>query len=291
MGGLAKILISKIYFSLIARGKRHMRNYWPFFRMYKRNSSRIIVVDQYEFEETSPSFADNEAFLIIGSGHSAKQIHKKIFKGKTSVFVNGSILLSLDLEVAPDIYIALDPNFISSRVDIIDLALQSGAECFFTPAGALELSRTSAYFQENQSKVHIVDNFYEQYGIPIKKKFKLIGSELAPAAKKTCKNKRPVIFSHDVERGIFMGGTTAFAALQLIMKWKPKAIYLAGIDFTYKTTPRFYEEDSPQGVHYDREYEDIILPSFELASAELKKMGVKFYNLSQISRLPAILFD
>lgn len=92
-------------------------------------------------------------------------------------------------------------------------------------------------------------------------------------------------------KGYFGGRTIPYAAMQLGYHLGFRNLVLVGVDMGTGTQPgRFYEQgDAALPSRLDEDYDDYILPSFELVAQRVVGSHYRVFGLSQASRLPASL--
>jgi KDO transferase-3 len=92
-----------------------------------------------------------------------------------------------------------------------------------------------------------------------------------------------------MSKGYFGGRTIPFAALQLAYHLGFSKVFLVGVDMNAQPG-RFYEQgEAALPTRLDEDYEDYILPSFELLAEQVVGPAFQVFNLSQTSRLPGDL--
>ncbi len=94
-------------------------------------------------------------------------------------------------------------------------------------------------------------------------------------------------FSRNMTLGYFGGRTIPYAAVQLAFHLGFNRVFLVGMDLNTQTG-RFYEQaDEALPSRLDDDYEDYILPSFQLMAKRVVGNGFQVFNLSANSRLPS----
>ena len=94
-------------------------------------------------------------------------------------------------------------------------------------------------------------------------------------------------FSHNLKKGVFAGKTVATWAIQLAFGLGYKAIYILGMDLGGTGKAHFYADKHNPSPDFLQYYEPHLRGCFQLAQQASEKRGVKLYNLSLQSALPA----
>jgi len=285
-------LFYRFYLRLFTPGKWHMRQFRPALKInpIKGNKKEVYYFGEKIFETPEIPFNKkiDKTIFIVGSGPSIKSTPMDMLKGEDIFCVNGSIVIKDVYGLDISYYVALDESFLKNRVDYVIDAIESGIKCFFSVKGIKALLEYDIEILKNRNNVFIVDDFYEQYGVSVNTKLKMIGKEIS-VSQDTLTNKRPIIFSNDLQQGVFIGGTIVYSAIQIAAALGYKKMGIIGMDLGYSgKQARFYNEDSPEISRYEEELENIIIPQMKLAKEALK--DTKIYNLSLESKLPDEVF-
>lgn len=290
MGTLTK----QIYRYTHPRNMRHNENLWPFVKIKRDNTGAIshLVyrsknVPLVDLSTLKGGFTGS--VLLTATGPSIKKIDFAAIPHIPTVGVNGAWHLNKHLDFK--FYIIVDMLFVDNKPDIIKEIIEKEDLVLFTTMHGI---------------IRIIDNFTID---KIKCKLAVIEDKCYPVYKEKISNTDiynkfnsnkeiafsteniNIAFNHDIRNGIFDAGTVIYWALQILAFLGFKNIYIAGLDMTNFTTPRFYETKNNMLPSFLAEkLQDIIIPAFSLASLELKKDGIDVINLSPESAIPSHIF-
>ena len=289
-------VVYRVFLRIFRPHHWHMRNIRPTLKIVNnKDDSRSVYYKGRKIFQTIAteklSKINGDSLFIIGSGPSIKSTNMDLLKeGKNIFCVNGSIAVKDIYGLQVSYYIALDDSFLENRLnDVID-AIQSDIICFISLAGIKLIAEYDISILENKKNIYIIENYYEQYGFSFNEKLNRVGKKV-PVAKESLSSKRPIIFSQNLEDGIFIGGTVIYSALQIAAAIGYEKIYILGMDLGFsKGQERFYKENSPENTRYHEELKDIIIPQMKLAKNVLANQ-VQIYNLSLESKLPSTVFE
>lgn len=232
--------------------------------------------------------------LILGSGPSVNEIDDSYFSDCDLIVTNGAMLKCVEKGVSARIYIIQDPNFIDSSFEIFLASVNAASHlCLSAHVIAAIAERDPALL--NGRSVSLLERVNRGFCVPRMELSELrewsrrqSEFEISDTASSEC-----VGWSHNPCIGVFTGSTVAFSALQLAASLHYKIIYVGGVDFTTgKNSSRFYSEKGEGAIsHLNNNYENKILPSFELARSVLNDRRVFLYSLSKFGRLPDYIFD
>lgn len=94
-------------------------------------------------------------------------------------------------------------------------------------------------------------------------------------------------FSRNLEKGYFSSRTIPYAGIQMAYHLGFSQVFVVGMDLD-SSKGRFYEQGGAAvRSRLDGDYDDYILPCFELMAERVINPGFQVYNLSLHSRLPA----
>ena len=289
-------VVYRVFLRIFRPQHWHMRNIRPILKIVNNNDgTRDVyykgrkIFQTISMEELSK--INGNSLFIVGSGPSIKSTNMELLKKEENIFcVNGSIAVKDVYGLQVSYYIALDDSFLKNRLhDIID-AIQNDIICFISLSGIRLIAEYDISILENKKNIYIIENYYEQYGFSFNEKLNRVGKDV-PVAEESLSSKRPIIFSQNLEDGIFIGGTVIYSALQIAAAIGYEKIYILGMDLGFsKGQERFYKEKSPENTRYDEELKDIIIPQMKLAKNVLANQ-MHIYNLSLTSKLPSTIFE
>lgn len=236
----------------------------------------------------------NRPCLILGSGPSINDIEDRYFHECDLIATNGAILKCVEKGVQAKVHLVQDPNFIETSFGLFEDSLSATHRLVLSAHAIAAIAHRKPSLLA-QCPVDLLERVNRAFCQP----------RLSPAELTEWCRQQPDIelshadaagaigWSHNPVLGVFTGSTVAFSALQLAVGAGYRNIYLGGVDFTSGTNGgRFYREKSRAAIsHLDKNFETKILPSFSLGSDILKRLNVRFYNLSIDCRLPKSFFD
>lgn len=238
------------------------------------------------------SEAIDRPISIVASGPSAAKMSWDSLRNgeRYIVAVNGACEFLRHLDITPDLLVVTDAEFpvtghkLLRNVPDVPMVTTCAASSVLTVQSPHDLCRR---------KFAIIERINAWYGVPILDSNALAdlnarsGSPLDLSTGDPRKWK--VGWSHDPKIGFFSGATVVFAALQLVIGLGAKDIEVIGMDLG--GIGRSYSEgnNAPPSL-LETQYEDYILPSFEMMRRALAGSGVQIRNHSPICPLPPEIF-
>ena len=228
--------------------------------------------------------------FIIGTGPSVSRIDFASLKDKTCIGVNGSIIKFIDCGFAPDYYVITTSDFFETRNDLVRLALESGAKCFFPFWGISKICEKMPNVLDG-ANVYLTDSLNQRYLLPrskAKKFYQYVKNDndfiLNDKHKKSLDK---VGFSLNVAKGYFHGENVVYTAMQHAYYFGYRRLFLVGMDLNYdKNKPRFYEENNQGRPSWlSVSFKKSIVPCFEIVRDMITKGMFEVYNLSSESKL------
>ena len=236
-----------------------------------------------------------ETCFVVASGPSINDLDLARLQGHAVVGVNGSIAVLEKHGVIPKHYAITDFDFFENRHDLVTRVIESGADCFFSPAGlraiaerAPELLARPQFFL-----TQVVNRLFGQprLDLPAFRDWAAQQPDLVLPETPRDDDSR-VGWSRDIRLGVFCSRTILFRALQIAAYLGYRTIHVLGLDLNYKgPAARAYEEGSNmRPTKIERDFEPFVLPAFQvLAKVMQDQEDLEIYNLSSKSRLPAEL--
>jgi KDO transferase-3 len=205
--------------------------------------------------------------------------------------VNGAPTFLREVGLKPDLWIISDHTFIPSAA--LHFANAEGVPLALTIPSAAWLARNRSCELSNR-RITLIERVNQWHGVSslnVPELLKLNGISGHPFLfSENSGAKSKVGWSHSPELGFFSGCTVVFAALQVAVGLGARDIEIIGMDLSSRG--RIYDEgDMPQPSVIEEQYDQFILPAFELMAAAIKNSGVRIKNLSKVCPLPAKLFD
>jgi Kdo-III transferase WaaZ len=290
MGTLTK----QIYRYTHPRSMRHNENLWPFVKI-KRDEYDAISSLVYKGENiplANLSLLKNQysgEVLLLATGPSIKDIDFSSFPSYPAVGVNGAWYLDNILSFG--IYIVVDMTFIDKKPDILkEVISRSNLILFTTVHGVVKLVQMFSAQNILCDLCVIEDKCYQTYKPRVK------NNDINKSYSKKNNvsffgDNKNIAFNHDIRSGIFDAGTVVYWSLQILAYLGFNKIYIAGLDMSNFSTPRFYEtNDNMLPSFLNDKVNDLIIPAFHLASKELKKRNIDIVNLSPSSAIPDYIF-
>lgn len=227
---------------------------------------------------------------IVASGPSLAEIDLRMIRQYDSISLNCAIKKFLDAGLRPTHCIIVDHRVFERQWQCVIDSIHSGAHCFFSFEG-LSIIAERAPDLLKKGNIYLIESATRKYGVPrigIKQSLQQFQQDeeiaLAPDLLPYC---RAIGFSHNLKKGVFAGKTVATWAVQLAFGLGYQAIYILGMDLGGTGKSHFYADKHNPSPDFLRYYEPHIRGCFQLAREASEKTGVKLYNLSLQSALPA----
>ncbi|HDR2737120.1 TPA: sugar glycosyltransferase [Enterobacter ludwigii] len=291
MGSLTK----QFYRYTHKRNMRHNENLWPYVKI-ARNESGEISDFVYRGQPvlltslTSLKNAFSGEVLITATGPSVKKIDFSTLPVDViRTGVNGAWHLHNQLSFSH--YFIVDMTFIDRQTALLKRIVANKNLLLFTTAmGVVKLIDRFSYENIHCQIAIIEDICYETYKPSIKRE----------ALFDTLKDRPGIVFSEntpnsafslDICQGIVDAGTVVYWALQVLYYMGFSKIYIAGLDMTHFSQPRFYEKAETMLPSFlEDKVQDIVLPALSLASKIFASANKEVINLSPQSAIPSSVF-
>lgn len=232
------------------------------------------------------------ALFIIASGPSARDFPLHRYARYPMLAMNGSICCFAEADVAPYFYLCDDSSFVRNRLPLLldatrlaqNLALSLRVIDSLLEREPQALDRRSLYC-------------FERVNRPLQGLAPTSDREFARSARKdpdlecgfSWFRQKPnrIGFSRNLEKGYFSSRTIPYAGIQLAYHLGFSQVFVVGMDLD-SSKGRFYEQGSDAvPSRLDGDYEDYILPCFEMLAQRVVNPNFRVYNLSLESRLPS----
>jgi Kdo-III transferase WaaZ len=229
---------------------------------------------------------NGKTIAIVASGPTLLKTPARAWTGCDVACVNGSILWATQHGIKPRFYIVTDPGFVRRRLDLIKLAAeQSDAVCLSTRCLFETLQQDPTLFTGR--KLLLVGNINQPYGRELYTRREMEANPFIKLDPVRMFEERYIGISRDLEFGIFAGGTVVIGAAQVALGLGYSDLQFLGLDMTHGgTAARFYQEAKPEPSFINRNFERLILPSFELLRSMCDEIGVTMSNWSFDTAVP-----
>lgn len=270
-----------IYKIFYPKAYKHNRRFWPLYRAQRDQQARLEKI-YYKEQLISDNLLSiptpNQKCMLIATGPSIQQLPKDIFQRSDIDYigVNGAIALE---GLHFNTYIIIDHNFVECRFDLVQKVLKSDCTFYTTPR-CLDMILRRVKFQDICCKFKTIET--------ITRDIVEVFLDRATPVDKNNPNfyvRNNFGFSRDVFSGTFDYFTVAYVALQVIYSLHYQEIYIAGLDMSDFSKPRFYETaDNKQPTLLDT-HMATVLEAFDLAAALFQEDQIKVFNLSPNSAI------
>jgi len=230
--------------------------------------------------------------FILGTGPSINELDLSALRNRACIGVNGSILKAEESGLVLRSYLISDRHFFDQRFELVRKVLVSGTECLFSFRG-LSIICERAPELLSDARVFLLNEITARYAEPKPDPARFDAAAAQDPDLVLHPTLRPsqgrIGFSRDIRKGVFTGQTIIFSALQAAVWLGYTRLFILGMDLggTGDRT-RFYETgEQAMPMRLERDYQAFIQPAFETARGLFDRLGIKVYNLSANSRLPA----
>ena len=224
--------------------------------------------------------------FILATGPSVKKENLSLLTDSPIIGCNGAVSLLHDIGLSASEYVITDRDFFLNRMDLVRVAVESGARCFFSLNGIALLCERAPDLLKT-GKIYLLETVNRYYGLAQAppEQIQHFQPNWALLPNTSSRHNLRIGWSHDISKGIFSGCTVAYIAAQVAYSLGHREFNFLGLDLGGQG--RAYDEgDSIQPTTLDKDYHPMILPSFELLKLSAKKENYEIYNLSENSRLP-----
>lgn len=233
------------------------------------------------------------AVFVVASGPSAADFPVERYRHIPMIAMNGSIMRFVEADLSPLFYICDDRGFVRLRQSLVSQGIVRSRHAALG-YGALEVLLQEAPEAVDGHSVYLMQRSNRPVnGLALSDRRYAWSVRNDPdiACRFSLFRQKPnrVGFSRNMSKGYFGGRTIPFAALQLAYHLGFSKVFLVGVDMNAQPG-RFYEQgEAALPTRLDEDYEDYILPSFELLAEQVVGPAFQVFNLSQTSRLPGDL--
>ncbi|MHA3983046.1 lipopolysaccharide biosynthesis protein [Acinetobacter venetianus] len=265
-----------IYKIFYPKTYKHNRRFWPLYRVQRNERGRLEKVyfkNQLVSDNLMIQPAKTSKCMLIATGPSIQQLPNEVFQ-KTDIDyigVNGAIALD---NIHYNSYIIIDHNFVDARFDLVEKVLQSNCTFYTTPR-CLDMILRRIRFTDIQCSIKTIET--------ITRDFMEVFLDEEMLVNKTAEHffiHDDFGFSKDIFNGTFDYFTVAYVALQIVNSLNYTEIFIAGLDMSNFSKPRFYETtDDKQPTLLDI-HSETVLQAFDAAAIFFKEHQISVYNLS-----------
>lgn len=229
--------------------------------------------------------------FIVCTGPSINDIDLARLADRTVFGVNGAIVNLQQHGCSPKYYTITDIDFFRHRFPLIEQVMSSGASCFFSPEGISVVCERRPELMCHQELYlsEVANHRYLQPRLSAAMFDQIALQDDDMLLHSSIRGKTDCVgFSCDLAKGLFCGRTIAFRAVQIAYHLGFRRIFILGMDLGASGgRVRSYDEkgrERPSLLAQD--YDESILPSFEIVRDLCANSEFEVYNLSPDSRLP-----
>lgn len=287
-------IFKQLYRYTHSRALRHNENFWPHITIQRSAQDHIQHLSWHKQQVPLVDLctlrgAVTGDITILATGPSINTLDLNLLSGSTFIGVNGAYRLRDTIKF--DYYVIVDRGFVENRFDLVAEVLVDQELVLFTTVHCLNDMLRRFPLKDVKCRLAIIEDL----------SFKVFQEKIKPQEYRThYSGKEGLVlyptepcsgFAWDIRQGIFDAGTVAYWALQISPWLGANRILLAGVDMNNFKAPRFYETEQDKLPSYlESNFESVIQPAFLHASRELKRAGIKTYNLSLNSGLGDEIF-
>lgn len=231
--------------------------------------------------------------IVMASGPSASSFPVERYRHIPMMAMNGSIVRFAEVGIRPLFYLCDDRGFVRMRLPMVCQGVEL-AQHSALGAGALEVLLQMAPESIEGRSIYLMQRTNRPlegavlsdrgYAWSVRR-----DSDLECCFSLLRQKPNRIGFSRNMAKGYFGGRTIPYAAMQLGYHLGFHNVVLVGFDMGSQSG-RFYEQgDAALPSRLDDDYDDYILPSFELVAQRVVNQRYRVFTLSANSRLPAKL--
>jgi Kdo-III transferase WaaZ len=232
------------------------------------------------------------ALFIIASGPSTKVFPLQRYADYPMLALNGSICCLAEAGIAPLFYLCDDSSFVRNRPQLLQQAIGHAQNLALSPRVVESLLAQDPRALDGRCVYR-----FERVNRPPEGGEAMSDRLFARLARKDpdfeCDfswfRQKPnrIGFSRNLDKGYFSSRTIPYAGIQLAYYLGFSQVFLVGMDLD-SSLGRFYEHGCEAvKSRLDGDYEDYILPCFQLMAERVIGRDFRVYNLSANSRLPS----
>ncbi|CAJ0992648.1 hypothetical protein NVIRPANT_00734 [Pantoea sp. Nvir] len=284
----------QIYRYTHPRSYRHNENLWPHVRIGRAPEGHINSLDwkgrKIVLEDLSALHASHQdSLVIIATGPSVKILDLKKLAHFKALGVNGAYYLCDSIKFY--YYVIIDRDFVKYRHEVVHRIIQDQNLILFITIHCLHDIFITMGCDTIKCRITIVEDIrYKVFQAHVtlanyaKKSHLLSGMSLAPG-------NNNIGFCQDIRQGVIDAATVSYWALQIAYYLGARTIFIAGVDMTNFSAPRFYENETDiMQNSLESSFQSLIKPSFLHSSRIMQKENVVVYNLSPNSALGSEIF-
>ncbi|MGN5592949.1 lipopolysaccharide core biosynthesis protein [Stutzerimonas nitrititolerans] len=228
--------------------------------------------------------------FIVASGPSVGDFPMQRYRSVPMMAVNGSIVRFSDEGVRPILYLCDDRGVAERKHQAVSLGVEVSqyAALSCTAFGAIAKTQPQALKSQNLLLLERANRLSRAKQVSDRRFAWSIRNDPTYEVEWSLfhQKKNRIGFSRDMSCGYFNARTIAYAALQAAYHMGFEQVFLVGVDMS----PQLGQFYDPKGEvvpsRLGDDYEDYILPSFELMSRKVVSPRFTVYNLSAQSRIP-----
>lgn len=206
--------------------------------------------------------------------------------------MNGSICCFAEAGITPYFYLCDDSSFVRNRLPLLLQATRLAQNLALSPRVVESLLEHEPQALDRRSLY-----CFERVNRPLQGLEPICDREFARSARKdpdlecgfSWFRQKPnrIGFSRNLDKGYFSSRTIPYAGIQLAYHLGYSQVFVVGMDLD-SSKGRFYEQGGAAvPSRLDGDYEDYILPCFEMLAQRVVNADFRVYNLSLDSRLPS----
>jgi len=229
--------------------------------------------------------------FILASGPSTKTFPLEQYGQFPMMALNGSICRFAAAGMNPDYYLCDDSSFVRNRLPLMLQAVERARHLVLSPRVIETLLGTVPDALEGRSvfRFERAGRCDERHRHLSPRQFsREVRSDEDIECNYSWLRQKPnrIGFSRNLKKGYFNGRTIPYAAIQLAYHLGFNQVFLVGVDLR-ASAGRFYEDGSAAvPSRLDGDFDEYILPSFQLLAERVIKPQFQVYNMSADSRLP-----
>lgn len=268
--------VYKIFFP---KEYKHNRRFWPLYQVQRNERGGLekvffrkkLVSNNLEKIDT-----ENKKCMLIATGPSIQLLgHEQLHRTDIDyIGVNGAI--SLDHILFKN-YVIIDHNFIECRFDLVKKVLLTKCTFYTTPR-CLDMILREVKFEDIFCTIKVIETITRD-----KIDIFLDKSTIVDKTNQNFYIHNEFGFSKDIFQATFDYFTVAYVALQVINTIRYEEIYIAGLDMSNFSKPRFYETSEDKQPTLLDIHTETVLSAFDTAALFFQENGTKVYNLSKDS--------
>ncbi|MDG1582587.1 lipopolysaccharide core biosynthesis protein [Pseudomonas sp. GOM6] len=227
--------------------------------------------------------------FLVASGPSVAQFQMSRYRDWPMLAMNGSIQRFLQEEVSPLFYLCDDKGFAQAKAGAVADGIRHARYAALGFSCLEQMARHSPDVL-GEGELMLLERANRMHGqVELSDRMFAWRNRHNPDMvvhwSLLHQKRNRIGFSRDLSQGYFNGRTIPYAALQLACHLGFSRVFMVGVDMN-PAQGRFYE---PKGVvpsRLDDDWDDYILPSFELLGGKVLGPHFQVFNLSKQSRIP-----